>query len=123
MLLLYGGVMFDQADFNRELDTHQAREAAEAEEREAEASVEALRPDALPTVISFDELRPGDFMTAERGPGARWVEVVAVGPGKLPGAVGVRFRTPQPLGLGLHELYTIERGADDTVTIDRRARP
>jgi hypothetical protein len=106
--------------FDAMLEEHQEREAEAAYEREARGDFEARRPNAQPLTITFEELRIGDFMTAEdpADPDARWVEVGEPGDHNMK----VTFRTPQPIGVGLHDRWTIERDPCLSVAVDALAR-
>lgn len=105
---------FDQ--FEAQLDAYQERERAAAEERAIVADRKAVRPDAVRLETTFGELRVGDYMTAEAGPRARWVEVIKVehDRGKWssreakPGWVAVTFRTPEPLGVAYEDEWARE---------------
>lgn len=109
-----------QAEFDAGLDAYQEREREAAAEREALGDVEARRPDAQRFATTFDCVRVGDFMTMEDGPGARWVEVVKWAADD--DAVHITFQTPQPIGVGMHQRWCIDRGKGERVTVDLAAR-
>lgn len=81
----------------------------------------AARPDALRLATTFADLRVGDFMTNEEGPGARWVKVIEIQrPGKRGAEVSVLFEIPQPENLrSMETRYWIERSDDTPVVVDR----
>jgi hypothetical protein len=113
----------DRPSFERLLDEHQAQEQEDAWERAAQGDREARRPQAERLTVHFADLRIGDFMTAESGPQARWVEVVDVTRSKgMPESLKVTFMTPQPLGVGMHSRHVIDRAAVDEVVVDNSCR-
>lgn len=124
--------MLSDAHFDAMLEEYQEHEAELAYERERLGDEQARRPDAVPLTITFADLRVGDFMTAEDpdDPAARWVEVVEVGAAVdsvffkgQRDSMTVTFRTPQPIGVGMHDRWTIARPSGDQVVIDASSRP
>lgn len=109
-----------QAEIDAILDEYQEREAELAIERAERGDIEARRPDARREEIAYAELAVGDYMSAEDGVDARWVEVVEIKP--RDGKLVITFRTPQPLGVGLHDRWVIDRAADERVVIDAAVR-
>ena len=110
-----------QAEIDALLDEHQAREREDAERRAELGDRESVRPDAERVEITFGALLAGDYMTAEKGPTARWVEVTEK---TIDGATAtITFKTPQPLGVGLADRWVIHRPVEEPVTVDATARP
>lgn len=112
---------YEQGRFDAGLTEYQDKERVRAAEREERGNVESRRPDASRFLTTFGALRVGDFMTAESGDEARWVEVVKCERDES-GTVHVTFKVPQPIGVGYQDRWCIDRASDDPVTIDRRAR-
>ena len=110
------------AEFDALLDEYQEREAEEALERAGRGDIEAVRPDAVREVVTFADLRVGDYMTAEDGPLARWVRVVKCDDSEYDPEATVTFQTPQPLGVAMEDHWVIRRPWNDPVTVDAAAR-
>lgn len=114
--------------FDAALDEYQEREREAADRRADEADRRAVRPDAVRQESTFGELREGDYMTAESGPAARWVEIVKVEPRRKWSNeraldwVAVTFRTPEPLGVAYEDKWVIERERIAPVVIDATRR-
>lgn len=119
---------FDEAAFDAGLDAYQERCREEAAALEDLGDRQAVRPEADRATVTFGDLIVGDYMTAEAGPHARWVEVVALEPRRkwsndpAPGWVTVTFQTPQPIGVALEDRWVIERHVGDAVIIDQSVR-
>jgi hypothetical protein len=117
------------AEFDRQLDLYQERQAELAAESEALGDEQAVRAEASRLTVTFGDLLDGDYMTAEDTPEARWVKVVRIEPDRrkysdaeAAGWVTVTFETPQPIGVGMETRWVIEREVGTPVVIDQRVR-
>jgi len=125
-----GGALMDSfdveyegdADFDFELDAYQEREREAAAERAVQGDQQAVRPEAMRTEITFDELILDDYITAEDGSAARWVKVTKIVPPGADGRLAITFQTPQPLGVACEDHWVIDRLPEEKVVIDLLAR-
>lgn len=117
------------ADFDVRLDEYQARLQEEADEAADRSWETAARPGAEPVATTFDDLRAGDYMTAD---GRRWVEVVEVrGPYShvkrraqaiADDELEVTFEIPEPVTVSGETRYVLTRRRAEAVTVDGAAR-
>lgn len=102
------------------LEAYQDAERREAHERERLGEVQARRPYAVPKKIAFRDLEIGDFMTAD---GLHYVEVTDRKPSKKSDRLlEITFKTPQPIGVGMHDSWVIDKDYHAEVVIDESVR-
>lgn len=114
----------DDLQFAVELDKHLEKQHEDALEREILGNLQSRRPRARMEERTFADLQVGDYITAEpsEGSAARWAKVVALNDvnvkPKEEGQMTISLKPAQPLGVGLHDRFVIDRYPHELVVVD-----